>query len=448
MLYRRRTQSTQRIVGRNQKLIIRSYGDATPPPPSAPVFVTPATIFNLQDETFPFGILSTGDTAEVRFSAVGQPLPTYSYQWSRGASETGPWTNIAGATGKQYVTTEASEDQFIRVVVTATNSEGSATSEAVTYQFADQPIPVPPTAGTVTIDVQTLDEPVGSTFAATLVGWNLGNPTAIVTYDWQSDGVTRQSGVSATYQTTAQDAGRTLTCQVTASNPAGTAGPVTSNGVLITGQTGGRAGELLASEQNGLAIAFADNTQSGQFRAGGSLQIKNAGAVTVQDTVLGGGVVRAPGSSVKWVRGPDGLMREVAADALPVEYDTSGNSLGVLNEPEATNSFKVSNDFTYEAIATDGWGGQAGNTRTPNSGISPSGQNDAWELNTVNSVIQQVVGGQTAPVNGCFTLWAKRGGSNPATHLRLTTNNSGAWNTGIGIKHALTDDWQRIVFIW
>lgn len=57
---------------------------------------------------------------------TGNPEPTYEYQWQRSAtSGGGSWSDISGETDDEYELVEDDEDQYIRCVVTATNSEGS-----------------------------------------------------------------------------------------------------------------------------------------------------------------------------------------------------------------------------------------------------------------------------------------------------------------------------------
>lgn len=56
---------------------------------------------------------------------TGNPEPTYTYQWQRSSDGENDWTAIEGATGATHTLVEDDKDQYIRCIVTGTNSEGS-----------------------------------------------------------------------------------------------------------------------------------------------------------------------------------------------------------------------------------------------------------------------------------------------------------------------------------
>ena len=68
-------------------------------------------------------------TASVSITA-GYPAPSVDYQWQSSADGLGAWTNISGATADSYELTSAEAGKFIRVQVTAINSEGSDSDES------------------------------------------------------------------------------------------------------------------------------------------------------------------------------------------------------------------------------------------------------------------------------------------------------------------------------
>jgi hypothetical protein len=71
------------------------------------------------------GIGYVGQTlATTNGTWTGNPAPTFAYQWQRNGS------NIGGATASTYVVTLADEGVPVRCVVTATNSEGSASANS------------------------------------------------------------------------------------------------------------------------------------------------------------------------------------------------------------------------------------------------------------------------------------------------------------------------------
>ena len=120
---------------------------------------------------------------------TGNPSPTYTYQWKRGAS------NISGATSSTYTLVQADATFAITCVVTATNVVGSAnaTSNSVTVFDADAQAFI--TAATITDNTQknavnqlTVDLKAASIWTkmkaiypfvggtATTHKWNLKNP--------------------------------------------------------------------------------------------------------------------------------------------------------------------------------------------------------------------------------------------------------------------------------
>jgi hypothetical protein len=77
----------------------------------------------------------------------------------------------------------------------------------------------------------------GNTVNCTMGNWT-GTPTAYA-YQWKSDGV--DVGEDTPYPLTADDAGKTFSCIVTATNAAGTTAAPPSNGVVIVEPAGDAA---------------------------------------------------------------------------------------------------------------------------------------------------------------------------------------------------------------
>lgn len=61
---------------------------------------------------------------------TGTPTPTYTRAWQRSANGTTGWAAIAGATALTYVLAVADDAQFVRCVVTGTNSAGNAVANS------------------------------------------------------------------------------------------------------------------------------------------------------------------------------------------------------------------------------------------------------------------------------------------------------------------------------
>jgi hypothetical protein len=159
-----------------------------------------------------------------------QPI-TFTRQWQRCDASGAACADVAGATASTYAVTSADVGATLRVVVTATNSAGSATAAsaatAVVQSASAPPVNTsPPTvSGTAQVD-QALTAGPGS--------WTGTQPIAFA-YQWErcdSAGgicVDIAGATGATYTVTSTDVGSTLRVVVTASNAAGTSAPAASN---------------------------------------------------------------------------------------------------------------------------------------------------------------------------------------------------------------------------
>lgn len=171
----------------------------------------------------------------------GNPAPTYTRQWLRGDTAEGPFTPISGATAVTYTPVAADLGKFLRVVVTGTNSQGSAeaNSAATAAVAAALAAPVNTTAPAVTGTPE-----VDSVLTTTNGTWT-GNPTPTYARAWQrsADGTTGWVAISGatatTYTLTAADDAHYVRCAVTGTNSQG-AVTATSNAVgpITTADTG------------------------------------------------------------------------------------------------------------------------------------------------------------------------------------------------------------------
>ncbi len=71
--------------------------------------------------------VSTGTWSDAADSENATAL-SYSYQWQSAESETGPWSNLAGATQAQYTLTPDENDLYIRAFVTCSDSDAQPAS--------------------------------------------------------------------------------------------------------------------------------------------------------------------------------------------------------------------------------------------------------------------------------------------------------------------------------
>ena len=124
-------------------------------PPVAPVNTTSPTIT---------GSATVGGTLTAdRGAWTGTPAPTFSQQWQ--TCDAGTCVDVAGATSPTYDVAESDEGRTLRVVVTATNSEGSA--QAASGETA--PVSAAPPAGPVPFAKLTLESSIqGSVIEKTL----------------------------------------------------------------------------------------------------------------------------------------------------------------------------------------------------------------------------------------------------------------------------------------
>lgn len=160
---------------------------------------------------------------------TGNPTPTYAYQWQRGT------TNIAGATSATYTLQAADAGNTVRVIVTATNSEGSASAtSANTATISGAPAaPVNTALPTVSGTAQE---------GQTLTGINgtfTGFPTPSIARNWQRGTADIAGATGSTYVAQAADVGSTLRLRVTATNSEGSATAYSANTATVIAAAGG-----------------------------------------------------------------------------------------------------------------------------------------------------------------------------------------------------------------
>ena len=118
--------------------------------------------------------------------------------------------------------------------------------------------------------------------------------------------------------------------------------------------------------------------------------------------------------------GSDGLLKSAAIDEARIEYDASGNCLGLLVEEEKTNL------LAYSAVTEGGWG-QSGSTNTNRndnvlgvfSGLNVVSNGQTWNRATIGATL---VSGNTYAT----TVFYKEG---TAENVRITCRANGAEST-------------------
>jgi hypothetical protein len=185
---------------------------------------------------------------------TGTPTISYSYQWQSCNSSGGSCSNVSGATGSTYTLGHGDVGTTLRVIVTATNSAGSATatSEASAVVVALAPSnTTPPSISGTAQDGQTLTASSGT--------WN-GTPPLTYTYQWQSCDSLGESclaisgATSSSHMLGAGEVGDTLRVVVTATNAGGSASSSSEATAVV----------VALAPSNTVASAITGTAQDGQ----------------------------------------------------------------------------------------------------------------------------------------------------------------------------------------
>jgi hypothetical protein len=110
------------------------------------------------------------------------------------------------------------------------------------------------------------------------------------------------------------------------------------------------------------------------------------------------------------------------------------------------NYLTASTGNNGESFDKTAWEATSGSTKG-SLVASPTGSVTAQSVAYASSSpgMRFTLGGTwTANATGTFSVWVRRPASGGATHLRLNTNNTLAWNTGVSQKFALTTEWTRV----
>jgi len=189
--------------------------------------------------------VASGQPATFTAAASGDPAPTF--QWQRGTA--GAWTSVSGATNVTYSFTTADADTGATFRLLATNSQGTATSNAAT-------LTVIPAAPTLTTQPASTSVTAGQTATFTVVAAGGGT----LAYQWQRSGdsgatwaavTTGSGGTTASYVTAATalaDSGTQFRVAVT--NAGGTLDSSAATLTVTASVTSGGSGATFADGPN------------------------------------------------------------------------------------------------------------------------------------------------------------------------------------------------------
>jgi hypothetical protein len=274
---------------------------------------------------------------------TGSPTITYSYQWELCNGKGESCSAISGATSSTYVLGHGDVGSALRVVVTATNSAGSASksSEASSVVAASPPADVsPPTI------VGTAEE--GQTLSATPGTWSGSEPLEYTSYAWKRckagscQPISGASGPTDTsYVLTAADVWFTIEVTVTARNSVSEASATSEPTREITA----------VAPQNTAPPVIAGAAQSGQTLTASTGTWSGTTPLTY---------------SYLWEEcNSHGHECQGIASAMSASYTISSSSVGhtirvtvtAENVAGSTMSSSEATTTVLEAGCTDGWAG-------------------------------------------------------------------------------------------
>jgi hypothetical protein len=161
---------------------------------------------------------------------------SFTYQWQRCNTDSTGCANIAGATRQTYTLTAADVDHRVRVVVTATNADGSASANSATSAIVSG-TQAPVNTAKPAISGSPV---VGEVLTTTTGTWTGGART--YTYQWQrcpagaaTACVNIAGATNRTYTVRTADVGSSLRVNVTARNASGSTATATSDLTTVVG---------------------------------------------------------------------------------------------------------------------------------------------------------------------------------------------------------------------
>ena len=228
------TASTYSVVGGDAGHDLRCRISATNPSGTTQATSTTVSAYDAPESLALPAISGTPFAGQVLTCDPGSwryPVVTSAYLWTKDGSP------IAGATSATYTVLAGDLDGVLRCRETVTNAAGStaATSSPVTVFTSPQLVTPPGISGT---------PGVGQTLNCLPGVWQY--PVPVRSYQWLRDGNPIGGATSGTYVVALADAGHFVSCEETATNPAGSASstsgqlsafdaPVLATGPVLSG---------------------------------------------------------------------------------------------------------------------------------------------------------------------------------------------------------------------
>ena len=208
---------------------------------------------------------------------------TYARQWGRSDSLSGPFTDISGATGTSYTTTDNDDDKYITVTVRATDAAGLFVEAAATpvkiVKYAPVSLAAYTISGSPTVDsTLTANASIGTQWKLTTDNSSDTYPDTFA-YEWQwadTGAEAHNNSNSSTYPVTVEDIGHTIAVRVTATNTGGSTTSAWSTATAaVTQQYRFSFGKHLYVGSNGYIGLEAGGNTAATMGAGKNVSIFN-----------------------------------------------------------------------------------------------------------------------------------------------------------------------------
>ncbi len=319
---------------------------------------------------------------------------SYAYQWQRGS------TNISGATSATYTAQAADVGATLRVVVTATNSVGTA--QATSAATATVAAATTPPANTA-LPAITGTAQAGQTLTASTGTWS-GTTPITYAYQWQRGSTNISGATSATYTAQAADVGATLRVVVTATNSAGTAQATSTATTAVTAAS--------AAPANTALPAISGSAQVGQALTASSGTWSGTAPITY---------------AYQWQRGSTNISGATSASYTTQGADAGSTLRVIVTATNGAGSAQATSAATAAVTATP-----AITIATP---ISPQ----------PTGSLLLVSGTFTGTMSSATLVW-RQGSTNVGSPVSVSTISGGTWSHTIGTPAAAGTYTLRVAF--